>query len=66
MLGLMKSISLHLKTHFTDLRNEIGVNVCGLKIVRKEINEQKAEGAVRREEFDLDFSKPQAGFNFEF
>lgn len=64
MLGIMKSISIHLKTHFKDLRDVIGVNVCALKIIKKEINEQKAEGAVKREEFDLNFSKPESGFEF--
>lgn len=54
----MKSVSLHLKTHFKDLRDEIGVNISALKIIKKEVNEQKADGAAKRDDFGLDFSRP--------
>ena len=39
MLPIMKSISLHLKGHFKELRDEIGVNVSAIKIIKKDLNQ---------------------------
>ena len=39
LLSLLKSISLHMRHHFKALRDEVGTNICGLKLVQKEVNE---------------------------
>ena len=54
MLPLLKSISLHMKTHFKDIRDIIGMNNCAVKLMKKEINTSKAI----RDESGLDFAKP--------
>lgn len=33
MLSLLKSISLHMRHHFKELRDEVGTNICGLKLI---------------------------------
>ena len=58
MLPLIKSISLHMKQHFKELRDEVGINVCALKVVQKEVREQRTSG----EAAGLDFSKPSFDF----
>jgi hypothetical protein len=35
MLGLLKSISLHMRSHFRTLKDQVGVNMCGLKVIHK-------------------------------
>lgn len=37
MLSILKSIALHMKLNFKNFRDDIGENVCALKIVSKEI-----------------------------
>jgi hypothetical protein len=37
ILQILKSIALHMKLHFKNFRDDIGENVCALKIVSKEI-----------------------------
>lgn len=64
MLPIMKSISLHLKGHFKELRDEIGVNVSAIKIIKKDLNQQRNNAG--NDEMGLDFSKPEDGFNFAF
>jgi len=64
MLPIMKSISLHLKGHFQELRDEIGVNVSAIKIIKKDLNQQRNNAG--NDDAGLDFSKPVDGFNFAF
>ena len=64
MLPIMKSISLHLKGHFQELRDEIGVNVSAIKIIKKDLNQQRNNAG--NDDAGLDFSKPEDGFNFAF
>lgn len=62
MLPLLKSISLHMKTHFKDIRDTIGFNNCAVKLFKKELSDQKAA----KEEGGLDFARPRAGDLFMF
>ena len=39
ILALLKSISTHMHHHFKSMRDDVGVNICGLKMVQKEVNE---------------------------
>lgn len=61
MLPLLKSISLHMKYHFKNLRDDIGINVSAIKMIQKEVNDMD-----KHTEFGLDFSRPENGVAFEF
>lgn len=39
LLSLLKSISLHMKSHFKDTRNTVSFNNCAVKIMKKQLNE---------------------------
>lgn len=62
MLGLLRSISVHMKTHFKEIRDTIGFNNCAVKMLKKELNDQKAA----KQDGGLDFEKPRAGDMFMF
>jgi len=57
MLPYLKSISLHMKSHFKDIRDTIGINGCALKMIHKEMNDKKNND-------DIDFERPSIGFDF--
>lgn len=59
MLPLMKSMSLHMKSHFKELRDEIGINVCALKLIQKDVNDHRN---FADETGGLDFNKPSFDF----
>ena len=50
-MNLLKSISLHMRCRFRELRDEVGINVCGLKLIQKEVNETN----VDRKEAEMGF-----------
>jgi len=58
VLPIMKSISTHLKAEFKGIRDTIGTNQCALKMISKEIM------AKKQMDQDLDFDRPDAGFEF--
>ena len=60
MLPVLKSITLHMRSHFKEIRDTIGMNTCALKLIRKEINDK------RNNEDDLNFDRPEAGDAFMF
>ena len=62
MLPLLKSISLHMKSHFLEIRNSIGFNQVAVKMIRKDLSDQKGS----HQEGGLDFQKPKAGDMFGF
>ena len=39
MIPILKSISLHMKFHFKNLRDEIGINISALKMIQKDVND---------------------------
>jgi len=55
----MKSMSLHMKSHFKELRDEIGINVCALKLIQKDVNDHRN---FADETGGLDFNKPSFDF----
>jgi hypothetical protein len=66
MIPILKSISLHMKYHFKNLLDEIGINISALKMIQKDVSDtidgnKQSEGA-----FGLDFSRPEGGSAFEF
>lgn len=61
MLPVLKSISLHMKHHFKNLRDDIGINISAIKMIQKEVND-----VDKNTEFGLDFSRPEIGGAFEF
>jgi U3 small nucleolar RNA-associated protein 12 len=61
MLPLLKSISLHMKYHFKNLRDDIGINISAIKMIQKEVNE-----VDKNMDFGLDFNRPEIGGAFEF
>ena len=60
MLNLLKSITVHMRYHFKQIRDSVGMNTCAIKLIRKEMNDK------RNNEDGLDFDKPEAGDAFMF
>jgi hypothetical protein len=66
MIPILKSISLHMKYHFKNLRDEIGINISALKMIQKDVNETVDGNKTIDNPFGLDFSRPEGGAAFEF
>jgi hypothetical protein len=67
MISLLKSISVHMKYHFKNLRDEIGINICALKMIQKDVNDTVDGNKFGSDNpFGLDFSRPEGGAAFEF
>jgi hypothetical protein len=60
---LLKSISVHMKSHFKDMRDRVGLNDCAIKILRKELSDSKNKDIAND---GLNFSRPTAGDAFMF
>jgi hypothetical protein len=52
MLPILKSISMHMKSYSKEVRDTIGINICALKMIKKEMNQKKENDE------QLDFSRP--------
>lgn len=55
-----------MKYHFKNLRDEIGINICALKLIQKDVANTVDGNKSKENPFGLDFSRPEGGAAFEF
>mmetsp|Transcript_11147 Transcript_11147/g.18708 ORF Transcript_11147/g.18708 Transcript_11147/m.18708 type:complete len:94 (-) Transcript_11147:11-292(-) len=63
LLPILKSIQSHMRVHFQEFKELVGVNQCGLKAVRAQVGAWKAAGGA---ESELNFERPAGGEQFNF